>query len=374
MINIRKDEKNDLIILLLYIALLFPFFSYNIIKNQEIVKEIKLISLVICSCIYIYKCKVEKFDLWVILGGIYICFTSIIKGTFGFNVLYSIMVLCIIPLMIKKQLKKSILILKALYIIAIFLIIGNAITMIGRVSYNSTYLLGGKNALAIIILPLIAIIGTYSLCKYNKITIKNYVVIIIGIISILMGESSTGIIVAVMLCLYTFTYKRIKVNSKILMIFYSVLLFLILGTNTLMQIDVVNNVVVDVFNKDFTFSGRTNIWKIATDAFVRSPILGYGKGNLIIFNSYNNIVNEAHNFILEGLLAGGIIYLFIIIKTILISTTQQDKKNIIYNWNVVNLFFYFIIGITESLIFRLEFWVMLALIASSKFLEKGKKG
>ena len=54
MINIRKDEKNDLIILLLYIALLFPFFLYNFIKNQEIVQGIKLISLVICYCIYIY--------------------------------------------------------------------------------------------------------------------------------------------------------------------------------------------------------------------------------------------------------------------------------------------------------------------------------
>ncbi len=79
--------------------------------------------------------------------------------------------------------------------------------------------------------------------------------------------------------------------------------------------------IVDVLEKDMTFTGRTEMWDSAIRVIAESPVWGYGFADADWFRAHmSNRAVGAHNFILNTMVYGGIIllalYFAIIFKSI----------------------------------------------------------
>lgn len=79
--------------------------------------------------------------------------------------------------------------------------------------------------------------------------------------------------------------------------------------------------IVDILEKDMTFTGRTEMWDSALRIFANSPIWGYGFVDSDWFQAHmSNRAVGAHNYILNTLVYGGImlltLYFIIAVKSI----------------------------------------------------------
>lgn len=79
--------------------------------------------------------------------------------------------------------------------------------------------------------------------------------------------------------------------------------------------------IVDVLEKDMTFTGRTEMWDSALRVIAESPVWGYGFVDADWFNTHmSSRAIGAHNFILNTMVYGGILllalYFVIVIKSI----------------------------------------------------------
>jgi len=82
--------------------------------------------------------------------------------------------------------------------------------------------------------------------------------------------------------------------------------------------------IVNLYGKDLTFSGRTNIWAATIPAIKANPIRGYGFGGVFFNHAIEPTVSidrragfiawHAHNSVLEMLLEGGLIGLVLYIS------------------------------------------------------------
>jgi O-antigen ligase len=97
--------------------------------------------------------------------------------------------------------------------------------------------------------------------------------------------------------------------------------------------------IVDVLEKDMTFTGRTEMWDSAIRVIVGSPLWGYGFVDSDWFNTHmSNRAIGAHNFILNTMVYGGIILLALYFAIILKSIGNLIRINDIYSIKMIAAF------------------------------------
>jgi O-antigen ligase len=350
-----------------YVVLFILLYADLFIEGAFIqTVEFSTLSILFINIILSYK-KFDLFDGLILLFSSYAIIISALNHTLSFGILYSLLLIAILPIFIKKELTKSNNILKCLYVLSIIIIILNFITILYPLGADSDnlpiYLLGGKNALAIYEMPMMFYVIFYSYVRHKKLIVSNLLYIILIIASLIMGGSSTGVVVAILCIIYLACPKFINFGHRTYLLVFSLIQILVLNVSILHNIPYISDFITNFLGKDITFTGRTYLWSIATKAIGKS-FFGYGSGNSVM--ATYSIYSECHSAILEILLTGGVIllilYISVVLSSFLFKKTKENRR--LYLLSSFFLFAYLIIGLTESVQFKIEFWIMFALIIS----------
>ena len=180
---------------------------------------------------------------------------------------------------------------------------------------------------------------------YNKKSYKErYITIVmlaLSIMLIIFSRSSTGI-VTISLFVPLLLIAKSRRASKL-----AIKTVIILGI-ALPIIDFsspfINSIVMSIFNKTLTFSGRRYIWDYALDKLTNNPILGNGfnsTGYLLskeVIPIYERVASHTHNGFLELFLQNGLIGLILVVIILLIAfryTFKLEKKEA----NMIRIYF-----------------------------------
>lgn len=236
---------------------------------------------------------------------------------------------------------------------------------------NENWFLGFKNIMVRTFIPAIIISCVVSWHKKRHLSLRNYIIYLICFISVVLGKTTTGIVVHLILgafLLYLGFFNKIKYFG-VFYIFIATFALTILIVFFSLQ-ENFSYFIEKYLNKDATFTGRIYIWEAAVAEYLKSPIIGYGYH---ISNEWRELLDymdifkkvkmpsHPHNFVLYILLQGGLVYfLFFSYLFFLITKFVSSLKNyVIVNFLTLMYLAFFIDGITESLTGALMFFPML---------------
>lgn len=350
--------------------LLLPFLNiyYFNSSNIEPIILIWQCILVVITTALIYR-YTNLFILWLIVYEMITLFSAIIHNTITLGIFYSMITLICICIYITFALNNFNQLIKGLYFLYSSIIIINFILMLlypdgisETIQGNSIHLLGGKNAIQMIVLFTIPIVFLYSYSKYKKITIFPLMVITVCILSMYFSKSGNGIALSILFTIFIIFHKKIPCISFRTYFFIYVLSFFSIVVFRLQDL-LLGNFIEKVLNKDLSFTGRTYIWDLILQNIENFWFLGLGRGNSFIQN--NNIfnINEAHNGFFELILSSGIVGLasFIVIISIVQKKLDLFKDHIISKVLSFSIIAYMILGLTESVFNKIEFWLLMVI-------------
>ena len=136
----------------------------------------------------------------------------------------------------------------------------------------------------------------------------------------------------------------------------------------------ISSIVVKLFGKDLTFSGRTKIWIQMPVLIAQKPIWGWGQlsGSTVGSILGNKFFTSAHNQWLNTLFQGGVI-LFLLVALIIIWLSNSTRK---FEKNIGNMKLLMLLSIMIDMMFEVIMgttatWGCLLLLNSIHlFLEK----
>lgn len=363
-INLKKIVSEISIFILL-----FPFFEPEYIISQvytihRFFLMYKYVVALIIAIIYLKKGKVSKFILGLLCYNLIIIVATKLNSSYGRistavnNAIDVIAVCLIIELELKKEPKR---VINQLLLLFEILIYANFISMIlypnGLYSdalYDNNWLLGYDNKHIITILPGLMLTLIYSLYYGKGLKIRSIFLIIISCLSIVKNFSATSVLAIVLMVIFI-VFRNMKFeNTKIFNIYNYIITYVVLFfTIIIFRLqEIFSYLIVKVFHKSLTFTGRTNIWDKTIDLIKQKPIIGYGVENSTTRAEKIDFANatHAHNTILEILYKGGFIALIIYIYIIIIVAKQLNKyrDSMVSKIISVAIFVFFIMMLVEA--------------------------
>ncbi|MED0654835.1 hypothetical protein P4S88_12340 [Anoxybacillus geothermalis] len=358
--------------------LILPFLNIYYFKLEDIKPIILLCQLIviILALVIIFK-NLNIFIILLICLMSIVLFSSAINHTLSFGIIFSILGLISLCIYISYLiLNYPSELLKGLFYLCGTVLVINFTTLLLpdgiATSWNGypIFFLGGKNSVQLTTIMCIGIIAVYSYYFHQKLKILYFSLIIIGIISMFLSQSGTGIVLSLLLLSYLFV--RIPVTLNRFLLFYLILFFSIVIFRA--HEVLFGDFLINYLHKDLTFTGRTLIWDYVLDILPNSWLLGFGRGSSLISNSFDNLY-ETHNGVLEILMSSG--YLGIIFFTLIIFMigNKLDKsKNDISKALTMTIMGLLILGLTESIFFKNEFWIILTMsYGVNNFINKSKE-
>ncbi len=349
----------------LYFLILIPFFKTDFLARFQLVStlfnflkilSIGFIILTVCKRKYLSK----KMLLLFAFGLTIIIPTVLYNGDKAAMLNYFISFWCLSYLVDTLNQKEKFL-GTLLFIFEIFIYI-NFITMLfypsgmystGTISNGIAYqnwFLGFKNILVCYFLPAYIISYLYMNITGNK-TRTFFLTIVIFVSTLISGSTTTlvGITILLLFSVFSFLQKQYKIfNFKNYFITIIILFFCIVICRFQ---NLFEFLIVDILNKDLTFTNRTELWDITLDAIANKPIIGHGWESTdlrhLMYNS--STIITAHNQILEYMYLGGIIAITVLF--IIINIANNDLKKYYKDKNIqiisLGFFIYQILNLTE---------------------------
>ena len=373
-------EKVDLIYKILKLmAALFIIFVFYLKRNT------------------ILKCKKYKKYIFstIIFELILMMSTLVNKGSFSRYIGpgITVIVMMMMPfLLVNFKLKDRVLKIVNRYFLIGYLI--NLITIIlidflGKNHYIKNYFWGIDNRFIFMIIPWLYLEAMMSINRYNKLSLRFWIVSI-SCIGVLLLKYSTSALFGSLLILLIPLISNVNIinrvtSSKILCLFYIVINFVLTGTKC---IQTIFGKVIDAVGKDITYSGRTYLWDGVYKVINSNPFLGIGTQSIdfdkaFFFNSTSPYFIEscrvihAHNFIMTILYRGGILAFLmygIIIFMVSYNNDMQKRNNkLIYSINFIFLTMIFILSLFDTMDFSFLFFIFSTIIIFSCKSIKGEK-
>lgn len=385
-----ESKKKSRKLILGYLILLFSFFkprslsvffpTINLVYNY-----FPYISFLFVFYMILKNNKVSKIIYFISIYFIILLFTTILNnGDFNnsLNIVFRVISLClIVDYGIKKNPREF---LNALEFILYILIVINFFSLflfpkgmyIDASGYKDNWFLGYKNILILFILPALCVSYINAFYKYGKLKKRNYLLLIVSLISLFIADSSTSLIgIALFVILYMFKniFKKANfLNIKFyalssLVLFFSVVIFKIQSYFAF--------IIENIFHRDVTLTGRTYIWNYVIDFIKSKPILGYGIENSIVRLNKTNYLRtyHAHNQFLEVVYQTGIIGVI----SMMVIIYKSFKELYIYRDNNISkilsitIFIFSIMMLTEAYSYE-YFMYLFVLCYNIKYLIKSK--
>lgn len=227
------------------------------------------------------------------------------------------------------------------------------------------WFLGNKNTFIEYVLMLLLASGLRAYEENKKIVdfrfCFNY---IICVISVIMGQSTTSLMVLIGLGCYILfqllNEKYNKMNAK-LIIFVIIMIEIILLVNS----ELLGNIIYMFTGKSASLSNRVPLWKTVFEYVLKKPIFGYGylpyNIQRAMFGSLT--YNSTHNMFFQVLLYGGFVLLFYymsyVIKIVKNAFNLNDRKRILLIGIMIAIL---IEGICESLVVSVNFWGLIQIL------------
>ena len=185
--------------------------------------------------------------------------------------------------------------------------------------------LGHKNTMIKVIFPGI-ILGMYSnLVKGEKLTIANFMDLLVAFITAILTGSTTSIIVLLLftIVIVLLQIRNFTINYKLSMLAGAAMFF---GIVIFRLQENFSYLIVNILGKDLSFTGRTILWDNAITLFTTSPLIGVGYLDRITAITYigNHI---SHNFILDTLYEGGILSIIFLLIIMFVVGKSLSNKN-----------------------------------------------
>lgn len=370
-----KENNKKLFEYILYLFLIIPFFKIpylvQIIPALDLVYKIwQIIAGIIIVYVLVINSKYSKVINSIIFYLLILLFSSLINGI---NLLETILLSVQILFMcfifdygIRKNSQKF---LGVLEVFLFVLIVINLATIIlypngmyvNADGYASNWFLGYKNSHILYILPMLmfSLLKNYS--KNKKIDLKNCVYIVISLISTILVKNSTAIVGLSLICLLLL-FKPVLEKIRIVNLknYFIIYIIVFLGIVIFRVHNVLEFLIVDILDKDLTFTGRTYIWDSVIEIIKDKPILGYG--NCVY--KFSQYISTTHNTILDILFKTGLLGLvayIIIIKNTIKNFDESLNNNLKYVFLVITIALT-IMMLTEAygLVYYIYFFVILS--------------
>ncbi len=377
-------NKKNIMLTLFYILMLFSYFQFDSLNYLytsllPIYKMFHYISFFIIVLLFLKNKTMSKIIIYVLIYLFILFISSIINGQQFSQILnYMMMVMsfCLITdYGIKNNTKEY---LYAISIFLNFMVIINFITIllypngmyINSTLYKQNWIFGYKNAHILYLLPCVAVNAIRSLKYKGHLDYKFYLIFFISFLSIVIVNSSTGIVGLSIILIYLVFKKLLdKVN---LVNSYSSMGLYLLSFISIMILKIQNLfkfLIVDILKKDLTFTGRTYIWDSVLKSIKSHALLGYGN----VTFQYNKYIFTTHNTILDILyktgIAGFTLYFFIIFETC--KALYACKQNKISKFLSIILLSYFVIMLTEAYTINYYFFI-LVICCNIKYLRRSE--
>lgn len=176
---------------------------------------------------------------------------------------------------------------------------------------------------------------TFSLVcmRYSWKWIFNVIpLMVLSILPLVLSNSKTSLTgVALLIVIMLIPSLKLQKLATRIVLFFVVLfqLFVVFMGNGLENNELANYIIVDVLEKDITFSLRTYLWDMSLSKIAESPIWGYGNLNYDWYGTYIHTTYGTGpcNLILCILLNGGIILLTLFVILFAISYHSVNKCN-----------------------------------------------
>lgn len=353
---VNAKQKPNLGSILLFVFLLTPFFSIAGIKNAmstSIYQIWQISSIGVLLLLFFLKNKQIQIGWAIGLFSVYqmiILFSSVFNNGISPGIIAVIIASLLIFILLQTDLYYEI--ISAVSIIVALTLLINFSTMLqNRGAVNAEFFIGGKNALGIFLIPGIFLLLINSLEKNGKVGKFTLFLIAFSLITVFIGSSGTGIVVA--FCALLFLLLAIKFKPKktiylgVIIAIYA--LFLLFSDDFFLTDFWIK--VTDLLGKDSTLTARTTIWNIAKGLIKDNWLFGAGRGvELSYVNTWGErqTIYEAHNFILEILMEGGIIALLLFgtlfFKAVKHLNVDDAKHKVVF----IALFVLLVNGLTES--------------------------
>lgn len=244
-------------------------------------------------------------------------------------------------------------------------------------SSRTYWLLGHVNNMPVYIFPAIFI----SFTKYrngNKFTkVLSIILLSISIISVVYGNSATSTI-GLLIIVFHLIVKDFKIN---LMHYYLISLAIFILIVVIGREYKLMSFVSMLFNRNITFTGRTNIWNNTLYYIKQKPFLGYGLETPLMTMTKFNFITP-HNRYLYILYTGGVLgftlftYFVFKIWRISVNKYKNHSNDIVYRSLYYTCCAVFIIFQMETYVGVLIYFpfILLANIRSGDITVKQMKG
>ena len=212
----------------------------------------------------------------------------------------------------------------------------------------------------------------YYICK-NKFTFTNIIIVwITTVLFSLKYWSATNIVAVFVFFISLLISKKFKIANIVsyvgvyLVSFVSIVLF---NAQYLLSF-----LIVDVLHKSLSLSLREYVWRDFKNEIVKSPIMGFGYQNVLLYNPEQKKMLYAHNHILQELFNGGIVMYLIYIWFVILPAKKlwENRDNEISKALSSIIFAILIHCLCESVSVSLFVFIFTIAYHVEKYIELGK--
>lgn len=330
--------NNTLFCALIFIPFVEPLYFTQLILVDTIFLYWKLAAFVIIIGAWSLHGKIDKVLLSLFLFLVLDCVvTTINKGNISQMYINAITLFAMAIMFMSAAKNGSYRFVKVASITLEILIIINFLTIFlfpeglyNFTSVNHHYFLGSRNVMMRTIFPGVCFSILRSKIETNKLSFRTIVVMVATGASLVLVWSATALFAYALFCILLLLF-RFRVIPKWFTVktcyIFAVAVFLVIVVFKLQNL--FSFIIVDILQKDTTFTGRTILWDAAMLNIAQSPIIGYGLENLqtIAAKLYRfTEYDSCHNLFLDLLYQNGIVG-FALISVLFVSVAKK-----IDNW------------------------------------------
>lgn len=381
-----KIKKNNIRIFFISLFLCLGLFRICIFSNQTY----RVYSFIVLSAIFTVvarNVKRIKRNRWAIIFGIVIAFSVIYQSlstTSMFNACtyfleFTVPFLCVDYLCVRFGTKST---LKGfMYASLLVCSVMDLSVLLGmdidKTHYQNliTYLFGNKFMVAYLHMQTLGILAEYATLSRKLNNIKVYFALlsyaIYGMAICSYVNCATGIVgnlvvVTLLLLPISDTIKKTLSKPLTMMVVLLIANVLLIGSDVLLQIPFIQNLITGVLHKDLTLTGRFRIYAMLPDLFKNSFIIGYGYNSDIFAGliGYGNAQNGILQYVLDCGIVGAITLIINWISSVICIKNKER-----FSWPMICVIYGFIICSLVEVCFKLNFILVLSIISGLRFIE-----